>query len=151
MNKFNLVQNFLRRSVFAILLIGILLLMPVRIVHAAVHADYSAHPGAPESPAAKQKTLFQGRVDRNVVNDGEQALGNSDRVVNKVEKTLKQSDADRPKTTGEWNREARQTEDQPGTRAERIVKESGEAIKDFGSMYKDTAERSGQALEEQSR
>ena len=146
MNKFT---QTLRRVVFAVLLAGVLLLSPIQAAQ-AVSADYSSHPGAPDNPNAKQKTLFQGRGDRNVVNGGDVARS-SDRVVNKIEKTLNNSDSDRPKTTGEWNREAEQTEDKPGTRAERIAKETGEAVKDFGEMYQNTAERSGKALQEQTR
>jgi uncharacterized membrane protein YdfJ with MMPL/SSD domain len=151
MTKLNSALTGLRRTVLAILLVAVLLLMPARLAHAAVDADYSASPGAPDYPSQKQKTLYGGRADRNIVTGGDQARGNSDRMINKIEKTLDADNSDRPKTTGEWNRESRKTEDRPGTRGERIVKESGEALKDFGSMYKDTAERSGQALEEQSR
>lgn len=66
----------------------------------------------------------------------------SDAVTRRLDQVVHQDDADRPKTTGEWNREARQTEDAPGKRAERIAKESGEALKQFGSVYPDTANRS---------
>lgn len=55
---------------------------------------------------------------------------------------LHQTDSVRPKTTGEWNQEARETEGQPGKRVQKIVEESAEAIKEFGSMYPDTAKRS---------
>ncbi len=54
----------------------------------------------------------------------------------KIRERIEQTDqADRPKTTGEWNREAKATEGQPGKRIERIAKESGEALKQFGSGY----------------
>ncbi len=43
--------------------------------------------------------------------------------------------SDRPKTTGEWKQEARETEGQPGKRLERVAKESGDAFKQFGSNY----------------
>ncbi|MBD2344819.1 hypothetical protein [Anabaena subtropica] len=66
----------------------------------------------------------------------------SDAVSRRLDQVVHQDDADRPKTTGEWNREARQTEDAPGERAKRIAKESGEALKQFGSVYPDTADRS---------
>ncbi|HEY9824515.1 MAG TPA: hypothetical protein V6D19_03645 [Stenomitos sp.] len=52
------------------------------------------------------------------------------------------ADTQRPKTTGEWKGEAREVEGKPLQRAERILKESGEAVKDFGSVYPDTAQRS---------
>jgi hypothetical protein len=69
---------------------------------------------------------------------GDMADKNRDRI--------HQNDSDRPKTTGEWNREARETEGEPGERAKRIGKESAEAVKDFGSMYTDTAKRSANEL-----
>ncbi|WP_414754971.1 hypothetical protein [Anabaena sp. CCY 9910] len=75
----------------------------------------------------------------------------SDAVTRRLDKVLHQDDADRPKTTGEWNREARQTEDAPGERAKRIAKESGEAVKQFGSVYPDTAKRSAEDLQDNNR
>lgn len=58
-------------------------------------------------------------------------------------------DSERPKTTREWNREARQTEDNLGDRVENIVEESGQALKEFGGLYPDTAKRSGRQLKDQ--
>ncbi|MGE5657827.1 MAG: hypothetical protein ACM37W_14570 [Actinomycetota bacterium] len=55
---------------------------------------------------------------------------------------LDRTDSARPKTTGEWNQEARETANAPGERFEKIVEESGEALKEFGSVYPDTAKRS---------
>jgi hypothetical protein len=69
-------------------------------------------------------------------------------MTNRVNQTIHQDDSDRPKTTGEWNREAREVEGKPGERFERIAKQSGEAVKDFGSLYPDTAERSGNQLQD---
>lgn len=57
-----------------------------------------------------------------------------------------QIDNERPKTTGEWFKEADQVEGKPDARLENIVDESKEAIKEFGEMYKDTAERSLRGL-----
>jgi hypothetical protein len=48
---------------------------------------------------------------------------------------VEQNDAQRPKTTGEWNREARETKDAPGERLQRIGQQSAEALKEFGSGY----------------
>jgi hypothetical protein len=48
---------------------------------------------------------------------------------------LNQNDAGRPKTTGQWNREAREVDGNPGERFKRIGKETGEAFKEFGSGY----------------
>jgi hypothetical protein len=72
---------------------------------------------------------------------------NSDSVTRRLDKVVHQDDADRPKTTGEWNKEARQTENAPGERVKRITKESGEAIKQWGSVYPDTANRSANDIQ----
>ncbi|MFN6516298.1 MAG: hypothetical protein RMY29_017600 [Nostoc sp. CreGUA01] len=53
----------------------------------------------------------------------------------RVRQQVEQNDAQRPKTTGQWNREARETEDSPGERLQRIGKQSAEAFKEFGSGY----------------
>lgn len=72
-------------------------------------------------------------------------------VTDKIDRVIHQGDSDRPKTTGEWNKEARQTEGAPGERLNRIAKESGEAIKDWGKMYPDTAKDSARELSENTR
>jgi hypothetical protein len=54
---------------------------------------------------------------------------------------INQNDSDRPKTTGQWNREAREVEGNPGERFKRIGKESAEAFKEFGSGYGEGAEK----------
>ncbi len=69
-------------------------------------------------------------------------------VTNKIDQAIHQNDSQRPKTTGEWNREARETEGAPGKRLERIAGESAEAIKEFGSVYPDTAKRSARDLQD---
>ncbi|MBD2569887.1 hypothetical protein [Anabaena lutea] len=71
----------------------------------------------------------------------------SNSVTKRLDKVVHQDDADRPKTTGEWNKEARQTENAAGERAKRIAKESGEALKQWSSVYPDTAKRSAKDLE----
>lgn len=109
----------------------------------AVPADPSYSPGAPDHPVAKQTTEYQGNVTSTSGQPENKGLTRA------VEKAVNRNDSDRPKTTGEWNREARQTEGQPGKRLERIAKESKEAVQDFGEMYPDTAKRSGRALKEQ--
>lgn len=63
-------------------------------------------------------------------------------ITNKIDKVVHQGDSQRPKTTGEWNQEARETEGEPGERAARIAKESAAAVKDFGNVYPDTAKNS---------
>lgn len=64
------------------------------------------------------------------------AAPHNDALGAKIRDRIEQTDqADRPKTTGEWNREAEETEGNPGKRLGRIAKESGEAFKQFGSGY----------------
>jgi hypothetical protein len=60
-------------------------------------------------------------------------------------------DVQRPTTTREWRREARVTEGKPAKRLERIGKESAEAIKEWGEVYPNIAERSARALEDNAR
>jgi hypothetical protein len=59
-----------------------------------------------------------------------------------------QLDSVRPKTTNEWYDEARETEDAPGERLQNIAEESAKAVKEFGSLYPDTAKRSASALKD---
>jgi hypothetical protein len=70
---------------------------------------------------------------------------NAKALTNKIDELVHNNDSQRPKTTGEWNKEARETEDAPGERLQRIGKQSAEAVKDFGSVYPDTADRSANA------
>lgn len=67
---------------------------------------------------------------------------NQKAAIERAEADAHQIDNERPKTTGEWFKEADQVEGKPDARLENIVDESKEAIKEFGNMYKDTAERS---------
>ena len=67
-------------------------------------------------------------------------------AIKKLDQTVHQEDSNRPKTTGEWEQQARETEDRPVERIKRIGKQSAEAVKDMGSMYSDTAERSAESL-----
>lgn len=65
----------------------------------------------------------------------------------KIDETVHQSDSQRPKTTGEWNREAQ--ENAPlGKRVQQIGEDSAEAFKDFGKVYPSTAQRSAESLPE---
>ena len=68
-------------------------------------------------------------------------------ITKKIDKVIHQDKEQRPKTTQEWNKQSRETEDKPGERIKRIEKQSVEAVKDFGSMYSDTAKRSASELE----
>jgi hypothetical protein len=111
----------------------------------AASVDPSYAPGAPAHPSVKQTTEYRG----NVVNGGSSALPDDPKAVTKeIEKVTHQNKSDRPKTTGEWNRE--KAEDAPlGERVKQIGKESKEAFKDFGKVYPDTADRSTDALKDQ--
>ncbi|MCC5644407.1 hypothetical protein LC607_15955 [Nostoc sp. CHAB 5824] len=65
------------------------------------------------------------------VSDGPNDKGLKERVRQQVE----QNDAQRPKTIGQWFKDARETEDSPGERLQKIGQQSGEAFKEFGSGY----------------
>jgi hypothetical protein len=60
---------------------------------------------------------------------------NNKELREQVRERVEQNDAQRPKTTGEWNREARETKNAPGERLQRIGQQSAEAFKEFGSGY----------------
>ncbi|MEH2137403.1 hypothetical protein [Nostoc sp.] len=62
--------------------------------------------------------------------------GQNDKALKeRVREQIEQNDAQRPKTTGQWNKEARETEGSLGKRLEKIGGESAEALKEFGSGY----------------
>lgn len=73
---------------------------------------------------------------------------NTQAVTKKLDEVLHQDNSQRPKTIGEWHEEAQETEGAPGERVKKIAKESVEAVKDFGSLYPDTAKRSARDIEE---
>ena len=75
-------------------------------------------------------------------------VGNSKTYGMKSESKSTLNDPDRPQTTREWNQEARATEDAPGERAKKIGQETGDALKEFGQMYQDTAKRSVRDLKD---
>ncbi len=93
----------------------------------------------------KDAPSFQGRV---VNGQPDNELRNSrlaDKTYQKVNKTVHQSDSQRPKNTKEWMDEAHQ--DVPlGQRVKDIGEDSAEAVRDWGSVYPDTAKRSGREL-----
>jgi len=77
------------------------------------------------------------------------ALEHSNKAVaGKIDEVVHQDGSQRPKTTGEWNKEARETEGAPGERLKRIGTQSAEALKDLGSLYPDTAKRSANSLQD---
>ncbi|MHC5853238.1 hypothetical protein [Nostoc sp.] len=70
------------------------------------------------------------------------AYGQNDKALGeRVREQVQQDDSQRPKTIGEWNKEARETEGSPGKRLEKIGKESAEAFKQFGSGYVEGAQK----------
>ena len=64
---------------------------------------------------------------------------NNQKLNPELNKIIHQDDSTRPKTTGEWNQQARETKGDPNERFKRIGEQSAEAIKEFGSMYTDVA------------
>ncbi|WP_445627080.1 hypothetical protein [Nostoc sp. DSM 114167] len=58
----------------------------------------------------------------------------------RVREQVEQNDAQRPKTIGQWNKEARETKNSPGERLQKIAGESAEAFKEFGSGYVEGAQ-----------
>lgn len=65
----------------------------------------------------------------------------SQAATHKVDNIIHQDDSQRPKTTGEWQAEAMETENAPGKRIQRIAGESAEALKEWGELYPEVAER----------
>ena len=77
------------------------------------------------------------------------ALESSNKAVtSRIDQAVHQDGSQRPKTTGEWNRESRETKNAPGERLKRIGTQSAEAIKDLGSVYPDTAKRSADSIQD---
>jgi hypothetical protein len=68
-------------------------------------------------------------------------------TIDKLDRMVHQEDPQRPKTTGEWQQQAREVKGKPGERIERIGEQSADAIKEFGDMYPDVAKRSAKELE----
>jgi hypothetical protein len=75
---------------------------------------------------------------------------NSKLVTEKLNEVVHQNGSQRPKTTGEWNQEAREVKGEPGERLKRIGKESADAVKEFGSIYPETAQKSASELKNSS-
>jgi len=72
---------------------------------------------------------------------------NNKALTKQVREQAEQIDSVRPKTTREWYKEARETEDSPGERLQNIAEESAQAVKEFGSLYPDTAKRTAPVLQ----
>jgi hypothetical protein len=60
---------------------------------------------------------------------------------NNINSKIFEGNSDRPTTTREWKQEARNTDNAPIERAKEIGKETKRALKDFGKVYPDVAER----------
>lgn len=73
---------------------------------------------------------------------------NSNTLSKQVDNTIHKTDSKRPKTTGEWKQEARETKNAPGERLDRIKEQSKEAVKEFGKIYPDTAQKSARSFNE---
>jgi hypothetical protein len=69
----------------------------------------------------------------------------------RIDNVLERRESDRPTTTGDWEQEAEEVKGKPGERLKRIGAETKEALKDFGELYPDTAERTGEELEQQAK
>jgi hypothetical protein len=68
-------------------------------------------------------------------------------TIDKLDRLVHQENPDRPKTTKEWQQQAREVKGKPGERLERIGEQSADAVKEFGQMYPEVAKRSEQELE----
>jgi hypothetical protein len=73
----------------------------------------------------------------------------SDKAIDRLEQKVQQENPDRPKTTAEWQQQAREVKGKPGERLKRIGEQSADAVKEFGSMYPDVAKNSGKELEQE--
>jgi hypothetical protein len=63
-----------------------------------------------------------------------------------VDRDIHQDSEKRPKTTGEWKQQSREVQGKPGELLKRVGGQSAEAVKDFGSVFPDTVERSAADL-----
>ncbi|QKQ75298.1 hypothetical protein [Nostoc sp. TCL240-02] len=67
--------------------------------------------------------------------------GQNDKALKeRVSEQIQQDDSQRPKTVGEWYKDARETEGSPGERLQKIGEQSAEAFKQFGSGYVEGAQ-----------
>jgi hypothetical protein len=68
-------------------------------------------------------------------------------AIGKIDKMLQQDrDPNRPKTTAQWQQQARETKGKPVEKLKRIGEQSADAIKEFGSMYPEVAKNSAKEL-----
>jgi hypothetical protein len=64
------------------------------------------------------------------------SVNSNDRVSNKIDGKIFESNSERPTTTREWYQKANETEDSPGERIKEIGKESGQGASHFGKKIK---------------
>jgi hypothetical protein len=70
-------------------------------------------------------------------------------AIDRLDRKVQQENPERPKTTAEWQNQAREVEGKPGERLKRIGEQSADAVKEFGSMYPDVAKKSGNELSDE--
>lgn len=82
--------------------------------------------------------------------NGSPSLSNPDlstqNSVDRVDELVQKGNPERPKTTGEWDEQAEEVKGRTGEAMKKIGEQSADAIKEFGSMYGDVAERSSAEL-----
>lgn len=67
---------------------------------------------------------------------------NGKSAADNIDSRVFESNSERPTTTRQWRKEARQTEDNPLERAKEIGQETAQALKEWGELYPDVADRS---------
>lgn len=82
--------------------------------------------------------------------NGSASLSNPDlstqNSVDRVDELVQKGNPERPKTTGEWYEQAEEVKGRTGEAMKKIGEQSADAVKEFGSMYGDVAERSSAEL-----
>lgn len=76
-----------------------------------------------------------------LLTSGVSSPSQSERTLDQIQKSAHQIDSQRPKTTGEWNKEAQEDVSLP-QRVKDIAEDSVEAFKDWGKLYPNVADRS---------
>ncbi len=82
--------------------------------------------------------------------NGSPSLSNPDlstkKSINRINDLVQTENSERPKTTGEWDKQAEEIKGRSGEAMKRIGEQSVDAVKEFGEMYGDVAERSSTEL-----
>lgn len=66
---------------------------------------------------------------------------NGKNAADNINSRVFEGNPERPTTTREWKQEARETEDAPLERVKEIGQETAEAVKEWGGLYPDVADR----------